>query len=566
MIEKFKIKPCDMTKIRKGKLYRICSINNQSKVKDLINSCISMILLNVCNYSFKEKKEGKLKPIFSNVNQLRESIKSIVKLDRNQTILDFFLNQNSSNINSNENEKYKSIINLFEMHCSNGGSSTFYSILTNRIDNENGGSRLSLHDSLRFGKSLAFPFNTPWISLDDFGYLECFSKVDDIPLLFQFETNRENQIQFIKKICKEIINSSKENLKILFFSQVIFYDDLEFIQLTYSELSNPTLLIEKDSSRYRSEFFYIRSIKVLEFIYNNCIKNKNKVYPIAEFVLNNRLDLIEKYKLLLPQGSKLILGTIPYFSHCFLPKVLLKGIKSFIDYSQLSLDCADENGIIICKSLFCYLFTFEMLNPDFYHITNHKSTKIFKLGYRHFSNYTSVIFSRWLFFNKKLDKLPDGYCLGLLSTRTLRFSNLNINTINGYDDFINDVFKFKIKIDEMKNKTIQNTDTKFIEWFHNILVVKSQLGDIRIFKSIVDNGYKSLFSNTSTNNNKPNGIFNKLQVRKILSTSLKHDHLELSLYLLKVCEISIPTKNFFAKVKPSSIIYNNLPNQKIIQF
>ncbi|KAM9976989.1 hypothetical protein ACTFIR_010838 [Dictyostelium discoideum] len=472
MIEKFKIKPCNMTNIRKEKLYGEGSIDEQSKVKDLINSCISMILLNVCNYSFKEKKEGKLKPIFSNVNQLRESIKSIVKLDRNQTILDFFLNQNSSNINSNE--KYKSIVNLFEMYCSNGGSSTFYSLLMNRIDN--GDPQLSLFNSLR-----------PWIC---FGILEKISKVDDIP--FQFETNRENQVRFIKDI-------------------LILYDDLEFIQLAYSELNNPKLLIDIDSFVYR-------------------------IFSIAEFVLNNRLDLVEKCKSLLPQGSKLILRiTTPYVSQCFLPKVLLKGIKSFIDHSQLSLDCADNNGIIICK--IC----------------------------RHFSNYTLIIFSRWLFFNKQLDQLPDDYCcLGLLST--LKFSNLNFNTINGYDDFINDVFKFKIKIDEKKNKTIQNTDTEFIEWFHNILVVKSQLGDIRIFKSIVDNGYKSLFSIAPTNNYKPSGIFNKLQVRKILSTSLKHYHLELSLYLLNVCEISIPPKNFFAKVKPSSIIYNNLPNKKILKF
>ncbi|EAL64971.1 hypothetical protein DDB_G0285015 [Dictyostelium discoideum AX4] len=50
MIEKFKIKPCNVTFFRKG------SINDQSKVKDLINSSISMILFNVCNYSLNEKK------------------------------------------------------------------------------------------------------------------------------------------------------------------------------------------------------------------------------------------------------------------------------------------------------------------------------------------------------------------------------------------------------------------------------------------------------------------------------------------------------------------------------
>ncbi|KAM9976986.1 hypothetical protein ACTFIR_010835 [Dictyostelium discoideum] len=561
MIEKFKIKPCNMTNIRKEKLYGEGSINNQSKVKDLINSCISMILLDVCNYSFKEKKEGKLKPIFSNVNQLNQSIKSIVKLERNQTILDFFLNQNSSNINSNENEKYKSIVNLFEMYCSNGGSSIFYSLLMNRIDN--GNPRLSFYDSLRFGKLFpAVIYDKTYYYSEYLEQSEKLSKVGDIPLLFQFETNRENQVQFIKNTCKAIIDSSKENLKKLFFNQVILYDDLEFIQLAYSELNNPTLLIDEDSFEDGSEFFYIRSIKVLEFIYNNCIKNKNKVSPIAEFVLNNRLDLVEKYKSLLPQGSKLILGTISYHTSCFLPNVLLKGIKSLINHSQLSLDCADNNGIIIGKSLFCYLFKFKLLNPDFYYIANYKSTEIFKESYEHFSNYTSIIFSRWLFFNKQFDQLPDEYyCLGLLSTRTLKFSNLNFNTINGYDDFINDVIIFKIKMDEKKNITIKNTDYGFIKWFHNILVIKSQLGDIRIFKSIVDNGYKSLFSIASTNNYKPNGIFNQLQVSEILSDALKHDHLELSLYLLNVCEISIPPINFISKVKPSSIIFNNLPNQ-----
>ncbi|KAM9942665.1 hypothetical protein ACTFIT_006052 [Dictyostelium discoideum] len=110
---------------------------------------------------------------------------------------------------------------------------------------------------------------------------------------------------------------------------------------------------------------------------------------------------------------------------------------------------------------------------------------------KYWSLFTTI--SRWSFFNKQLDQFPDNYhCLGLLPTRTLKFLNLNLNfnTINGYDDFINDVIKIKIKIDENKNITIQNTNTEFIKWFHNILLAKIYLGDIRIFKSIVDNGYK----------------------------------------------------------------------------
>ncbi|KAN0021904.1 hypothetical protein ACTFIU_004049 [Dictyostelium citrinum] len=80
--------------------------------------------------------------------------------------------------------------------------------------------------------------------------------------------------------------------------------------------------------------------------------------------------------------------------------------------------------------------------------------------------------------------------------------------------------EFDIEVKELKNKTYEEiAKSKY----------GSETGNIILFKTIVESGYKSLFLERS--------IFNQSKLLEILFCAIDNDHSELSLFLINVSEI-----------------------------
>ncbi|KAN0048005.1 hypothetical protein ACTA71_002396 [Dictyostelium dimigraforme] len=170
---------------------------------------------------------------------------------------------------------------------------------------------------------------------------------------------------------------------------------------------------------------FIRSNNVLEFVFNNCLKDKSEVFSVSNFIYNNRLD---------------------------------------------------ENGIFFGNDNF----------PISFKIDNDKD-----FGLLHRDFYTPVV--------KLLPNI--------------------IDCDYNYKNFFKNFMEVYLPIERS--------------------IKQSRIGNIRIFKALFEGGYKYLFSKRSN----PKGIFGQNELNNILKTALENDHLDLSLYLIKVCGISISTKD-----------------------
>ncbi|KAM9970788.1 hypothetical protein ACTFIR_002652 [Dictyostelium discoideum] len=594
MIDKYKVKPCYViTNNIKKQYFGICPLgSSRMLVKDLKNACILIIQLGFT------KSSSNL--IFENQNEIKEiSIKILTKFERNQLLFDFIYNQinNKSQKEVKEcsgNEKINFILKLLDFYyqySSLEGISAFYGLLLlkdNKIQQEDFNQLLFKNEktdlifSLRFGN-----FDLFKISYSTFEkYREEITQNWRFLILFQFEKNKANQISFIDKVCNFSIYSQNEKFidfgfNNFLFGQVLLFDDLELVQLVYNKFGKPKFKDEVNYQTYEpwSIFYYIKSKKVLEFIVNDCLKEKTKTLPIMDFIINDRLDLIETYKSLLPAKSIPLKfqSTLPqYYLAPDLVRSLLRGIMSFVE-SPISNECGFDNkkGIIFYETYFNNLLnvssTFskitkfkDRLGSDVKEIVIPISQKsIFNKG--HFR----IIFSRWLFYNKPRYFLSDQ---ALNGTGIFR-GDINIfkeafNTIEQPNNFINNFMNVYLPID-LKNSddssttsnitinplAIKEISISFIDWFNNVLINQAENGDIRLFKWLLENQYKQIFVSTYS-------IFSQQQILNILFGALNNGQIVLSKYLINEFNIPITSDQFESNVKYLSITYHSLFNNK----
>ncbi|KAK5580864.1 hypothetical protein RB653_000888 [Dictyostelium firmibasis] len=474
-----------------------------------------------------------------------------------------------------------------------------------------------LFDSFRFGDFKLFEQVVKSTLYDSFRYTSYgfsafgkISKIGNTPILFQFQNNKENQIQFIIDICsylnlnltlktkttttttttsttsttiKKKIEEHSNHPSYIFFNQVLLYGNLEFIEIAYNLLKKPLLEIEDlnnqdmkrvgnfvfESHNFHTEFFFIRSLDVLEFVFNNCLKDNTKVLPITDFIYNGRLDLVEKYhSLLSSSSSKEIPLVIPkppkklLRDFCSM-KLVLKTIREF-----LQSPVSEGKGYHFTNDHF---LTFQDVKSvsDFSFIFNHKSM-IHTSKIRHDSQnyYFKIGFERWSFFyrNTKPNETKftiywhDYFGIGYMP-KDLKPKEI-FNTIENCKSFIDNVMNVCLPNfddpDTITPSDITFCGTDFICYLHGLLEKEARIGHIRLFKALVENGYKLIFLKKSDITSK--GIFNQLQLRTILYGALLNDHLELSLFLLNVCNITISDTQFNSNVKKKSATFYNLKN------
>ncbi|KAM9976993.1 hypothetical protein ACTFIR_010842 [Dictyostelium discoideum] len=421
-------------KFEKKELKRVfekCPIDElKFKIKDLKNSCISIIYLNL-------NESNNI--IFKNVNEINELYKSLflLKSERNQILLDFIYDQYSNNNNNKDNEKFNFILKLLKMYfenCNNSNHDEFYSMLLN--NNNNNDRHYSyksneprrnqlLKNSIKFGNFQLFKVMFKLINCL-FDFYEPVSNDGFKPMLFQFENNLNNKIEFIKQVCQLVKNNS--NYLNFIFNQVLLYDDLELIELAYNQLDKPMLKIEfinqdnyrasnKNKKECETEFYFIRSEGVLEFIFKSCLKNCNKILPITNFIYNGRLDLVEKYKSLLlssSSSSQEVSNTEPSFkldppicySHrLYSITIAMKAMIGFINSPSLSSGCGDSDGVIFKNEHFFGLNNLKSIS-DFIYLINHKFTNqkgpfYFSFyGHPPLKFYIKILIARWIYYNK----------------------------------------------------------------------------------------------------------------------------------------------------------------------
>ncbi|EAL65007.1 hypothetical protein DDB_G0285087 [Dictyostelium discoideum AX4] len=420
---------CKFEKKELKRVFEKCPIDElKLRIKDLKNSCISIIYLNL-------NESNNI--IFKNVNEINELYKSLflLKSDRNQILLDFIYDQYSNN--NKDNEKFNFILKLLKMYFENCNSNhdEFYSMLLNNNrhysykSNEPRRNQL-FKNSIKFGNFQLFKVMFKLINCL-FDFYEPVSNDGFKPMLFQFENNLKNKIEFIKQVCQLVKNNS--NYLNFIFNQVLLYDDLELIELAYNQLDKPMLKIEFiNQDNYRAstnsnkkeceaEFYFIRSEGVLEFIFKNCLKNCNKILPITNFIYNGRLDLVEKYKSLLssssPSSSSQEISNIEpsfkldppicYSHRLYSITIAMKAMIGFINSPSLSNGCGDSDGdgVIFKNEHFFGLNNLKSIS-DFIYLINHKFTNqkgpfYFSFyGHPPLKFYIKILIARWIYYNK----------------------------------------------------------------------------------------------------------------------------------------------------------------------
>ncbi|KAM9994882.1 hypothetical protein ACTFIY_001075 [Dictyostelium cf. discoideum] len=509
MIDKFKVKPCYFTTNNiKKQYFEKCPLRSSKMlVKDLKNACILIFQLGFTKSSSNI--------IFENQNEIKEtSIKILTKFERNQLLSDFIYNQIKKEVKES-NEKINFILKLLDFYYQYSGLegiSAFYNLLLlkeNKIQQEDfnrllliiQNEKTDLIFSLRFGN-----FDLFKITYSTFEkYREEITQNRRFLILFEFEKNKANQISFIDKVCNFLIYSKNEKFidfgfNNFLFGQVLLFDDLEFVQLVYNKFGKPMFKAEVNYQTYEpwSIFYYIKSNKVLEFIVNHCLKQKTKTLPIMDFIINDRLDLIETYKSLLPVKSIPLKfqSTLP---QCNLPpdlvKSLLRGIISFVE-SPISNECGfgNKKGIIFYETYFNNLLnvssTFskftkfkDCLGSDVKEIVIPISQKsIFNKGY------FRIIFSRWLFYNKPRYYLSDqalngtGIFRGDIDIFKEAFNTIEPN--NFINNFMNVYLPIDLKNGDDSSTTTSNItinplaikeiSTSFKDWFNNVLINQAE--------------------------------------------------------------------------------------------
>ncbi|KAN0038085.1 hypothetical protein ACTA71_000257 [Dictyostelium dimigraforme] len=617
MVSNFNIKPCSITSTIKRQYYGVCPLESSMLVKDLKNACISIIQLGVTN---SNKIENLIYlQLFTNVNEIKESVNILTKFERNQTLFDFIHNlynqrqklheqqqqEHQEQQKQQEHQKQQKqqkqqeqqehqpqkdcekmklifkLLNMYYQYSSLEGISGFYGLLLLDIKSNDE----DLNKKNKILKAINLNEKTDLIFSLRFGNFDLFKKCystfekyrDEINLrwrfliLFQFLKNRIKQITFINQVCQFLISKNEMHLDFgfnqFFFNQILLFDDLQLIELIYNKFNKPRFNIEVNYQQYEpwSIFYFIRSIKVLDFIFNDCLKDKTKTLPIMDFIINNRLDLIKRYKSLLPINSipfKFESALPQYYLESNLIKSLLNGIISFIE-SPISDECgfnsSSNQGIVFYEK---YFNNITNIDGSFSKFTSHFGSNlkeiVIPMSQRSLfsKGHFRILFSRWLFYNNPRYYLSDQAINGTGIFRSdIDLFKQVFNTTQP-NDFIDNFMNVYFPKDKNNKITINSVSAKevssfFIGWFRRVLINQSKNGDIILFKSLIENDYYQTFS--------PTGVFG-IQISNILFCALNNGHLALSKYLIEKLKISIDPYEFNLNVKDKSITYHSLFN------
>ncbi|KAM9944721.1 hypothetical protein ACTFIT_009438 [Dictyostelium discoideum] len=209
-------------------------------------------------------------------------------------------------------------------------------------------------------------------------------------MLFQFENNLNNKIEFIKQVCQLVKNNS--NYLNFIFNQVLLYDDLELIELAYKQLDKPMLKIE-----FINQDIYRASTN----------SNKKEFEKYKSLLLSSSSSSSSSQEISNIEPSFKLDPPICYSHRLYSITIAMKAMIGLINSPSLSNGCSDSDGddVIFKNEHFFGLNNLKSIS-DFIYLINHKFTNqkgpfYFSFyGHPRLKFYIKILISRWIYYNK----------------------------------------------------------------------------------------------------------------------------------------------------------------------
>ncbi|EGC37313.1 hypothetical protein DICPUDRAFT_150148 [Dictyostelium purpureum] len=607
LIQDIELPAPKITKQKIKKLFQ-CPLYDHYTLEDLINSCRSIL-----NLDFQTTKiVPTVTTPFSKLKELNDAFSLLTKDQSKQTVMEYFL-ENYQTPNQNT-QLYGNIIKLLTMHYSMFSKpSLLYLVITGKANIESIKKCMQSKSSYYLECMYLDAFRLGELSLilahpqckDPTYFKTVFSDhifpdfLNPQSFLFQFKVEKVKKIQFLRSLGESISeNKCAINME-LFFKILVANDDLEILEYGYSQLKKPIIDLQKTPNEKLDILYFIKSPEILEYILQHFFKDIHKPIKANSFILNDRLDLLERYIELLPSAVKKLDFNTNNISNPSFPEELFNVFKRVIENPILS------RYITIDREKFTYFNINYIPLNQIIDLLEHYPNVSFTFNLtKNKVSYFYCLISRYILqkkdpnLKKRMDiRIVDSngssdfdydenediiyYCSDSGNSYNLLeypFDHKNISLYNnsssptgGYMEFINNFMKVHFTPKPTaESPTPSATPPRFRRYeevedhgLMTILKCQARSGNLPFFRSIVDNGFSFIFKKdkASKKDKVKKFYYSTLKLRELFLGALINDHLDLCLFFLDELSFSLPDNQFNGKITKNSACHYNLFNR-----